>query len=163
MDLRQAKRDEVIFRQGEPSGCMYRIQSGNVGIFLNYGEDRETRLAELTVGRYFGEMGLLDSAPRSATAVALSDKTTLQVINEGDFSLCFEENPAGMLTLLRQMSMRLRRISRDYADACNTVAALVEADQAGQERDAALLNRIAKTLAGYEASHMEDRREEAQE
>ena len=68
MDLRHAKRDEVIFRQGEPSRCMYRIQSGRVGIFLNYGENRETKLAELTAGRYFGEMGLLDSAPRSATA-----------------------------------------------------------------------------------------------
>ena len=116
----------------------------------------------MSAGRYFGEMGLLEKTPRSATAVVLSDRATLQVIREEDFGLCFEENPAGMLALLRQMSMRLRRITRDYDDACRTVGEVVEAEKAGKERDAALEHRIAKTLAGYEASHLENQREEAE-
>lgn len=162
MDLKHAKRDEVIFRQGEASACMYRVQKGTVGIFLDYGGANENKLTELAAGRYFGEMGLLDKAPRSATAVVLSDRATLQVIREEDFALCFEENPAGMLALLRQMSMRLRRITRDYDDACRTVGEVVEAEKAGMEPDAALEHRIAKTLAGYEASHLENQREEAE-
>lgn len=162
MELKRLRKDEVIFREGEASSCMYRVRSGAVGIFLDYGGAGETKLTELAADRYFGEMGLLDKAPRSATAVALRDDTALQVIGEDDFALCFEENSAGMLSLLRQMSMRLRRISRDYADACWTVSAVVEAEKAGGAREAALSNRIAKILAGYEAAQLEDPGEEAQ-
>ena len=39
---------------------------------------------------------------------------------------------------------------------------IAEAEKAGKERDAALEHRIAKTLAGYEASHLENQREEAE-
>ncbi len=160
MELKRLKKDELIFRQGDASSCMYRVRSGSVGIFLDYGEAREKRLTEVGPGRYFGEMGLLDRVPRSATAVALDEGTTVQVFSEGDFELCFEENPAGMLALLREMSMRLRRITRSYADACRTVNEVVEAEKAGRERDAALENRIAKTLAGYEAMQLERQEEE---
>lgn len=160
MELKRLKKDELIFRQGDASSCMYRVRSGSVGIFLDYGGARETRLTDVGPGRYFGEMGLLDRAPRSATAVALEEGTTLQVFSEGDFTLCFEENPAGMLALLREMSVRLRRITRSYADVCRTVNEVVEAEKAGRPRDAALENRIAKTLAGYEAVRLERQREE---
>lgn len=159
MELKRVKKDEVIFRQGDASDGMYRVRSGKVGIFLDYGGTHQTKLTELGPDRYFGEMGLLDAAPRSATAVALSGDTALQVYREGDFALCFEENPAGMLDLLRQMSMRLRRISRSYADACQTVSEVMEAEKAGEPRSAALENRIAKTLAGYEAEKLENRGE----
>ena len=160
MELKHVKKDEVIFRQGESSSCMYRVRSGKVGIFLDYGGEHQTKLTELGEERYFGEMGLLDKAPRSATAVALSDKTSLQVIYEEDFALCFEENSAGMLSLLKEMSMRLRRISRDYSEACQTVSEVVEAEKEGKPRDAALRHRIAKTLAGYEAGKLENQGEE---
>ena len=88
MEFIRVRKDEVIFRQGESSRCMYRIQSGRVGIFLDYGGAREKRLTELDAGRYFGEMGLLDDEPRSATAVALTADTTLQLIRDEDFALC---------------------------------------------------------------------------
>ncbi len=160
MELKQLKQDEVIFRQGDASACMFRVSRGKVGIFLDYGGPHQSRLTELGPGRYFGEMGLLDQAPRSATAVALSGDTVVQVIREGDFALCFEENPAGMLALLRDMSMRLRRISRSCAEACQTVSEVVEAGKTGEPRSAALENRIAKTLAGYEAVKLAQRGEE---
>ncbi len=162
MDLKHAKEKDVIFRQGERSSCMYRVKSGKVGIFLDYEKPGERKLTELSAGQYFGEMGLLESWPRSATAVVLSDRADLQVIYEGDFALCFQENPAGMLSLLDQMSKQLRRISRDYEEACRTVSELAEAEQAGRPRDAALNNRIAKTLAGFETAGMDGRGEEAQ-
>ena len=149
------KKNEVIFRQGDPSDCMYRIEEGRVGIFLDYGTADQRRLTELTKGQFLGEMGLLDSAPRSAAAVSLAEGTRLQVIDEANFGRSLAEDPDSMLSLLQQMSMRLRRISRDYADACRTVSDVMEAEKAGKQRDAALQNRIAKTLAGLEASRLE--------
>ena len=94
MKLQHAKANEVIFRQGERSRCMYRVQRGTVGIFLDYEKPDEKKLTELSVGQYFGEMGLLESWPRSATAVVLSEQADLQVIYEGDFALCFQEAAA---------------------------------------------------------------------
>lgn len=155
MEQKQYKRDEVIFQQGDPSDCMYRIEEGRVGIFLDYGTANQTKLAELTAGQFLGEMGLLDKAPRSAAAVSLAEGTRLRVIDEANFGRSLAEDSEGMLALLQQMSMRLRRISRDYADACRTVSDVMEAEKAGKQRDAALQNRIAKTLAGLEASRLE--------
>lgn len=65
------KNGELIFRQGEMGSCMYVIQSGKVGIYLNYGEADQAKLTELSAGQFMGEMGLLDKLPRSATAVSL--------------------------------------------------------------------------------------------
>ena len=73
-----------------------------------------------------------------------------------------EPAEAGLADLRAIGDARLRRITRDYDDACHTVGEVVEAEKAGKEPDAALKHRIAKTLAGYEASHMENQREEAQ-
>jgi len=154
MEQKQYQKEEVIFREGDPSTCMYRIESGKVGIFLGYGQASQTRLTELSAGQFLGEMGLLDAAPRSATAVALTGDTVLRTVAEERDSLISSESPEEMLSLLQQMSMRLRRISRDYAEACRTVSDVVEAEKAGTEKDAALQNRIAKTLAGYEAARL---------
>ena len=159
MEAKRFKSNETIFRQGDSSSCMYRIESGKVGIFLNYGRDKQTKLTELSAGQFLGEMGLMDKAPRSATAISLSDDTVLQRIDEENFSRFVVENTDEMLSLLQQMSMRLRRISRDYADACRTVSDAVGAEKEGRQKDSALCNRIAKTLAGFEASRLEGQEE----
>ena len=157
MERKSYQKDEVIFRQGDPSDCMFAVESGRVGIFLDYQGPNEVRLTQLQQDSILGEMGLLDKAPRSATAVALCDGTVLRVIKEEVFQESFQTDPEKMMTLLRQMSTRLRRISRDYADACRTVGDVVEAEKTGEERNAALENRVAKTLAGYEAARLEGR------
>ena len=157
------KNGELIFRQGEMGSCMYVIQSGKVGIYLNYGEADQAKLTELSAGQFMGEMGLLDKLPRSATAVSLGEDTVLEVIDEENFERSFSEDPTKMLSLLQQMSIRLRRISRDYADACRTVSDVVEAEKLGRQKDPALKNRIAKTLAGFEASRLESQAEGGEE
>ena len=152
MEQKTFKQNDVIFRQGDAADCMYAVRTGSVGIFLDFGGPSELKLTELHAGQYLGEMGLLDSAPRSATAVALSDGTALDVIAESDFRAVFDENPEQFLNMLQQMSSRLRRVTRDYAEACRTVADVVEAEKAGEEKSDALRHRIAKTLAGYQSA-----------
>ena len=71
MNIKSYDKGAVIFRQGDPGDCMYDIQFGKVGIFDHYGEPDEKKIADLYIDQIFGEMGLLDHAPRSATAVAL--------------------------------------------------------------------------------------------
>ena len=163
LELKHYKKNEVIFRQGDPSDCAYRVESGTVGIVLDYESSSRTDLTELSAGQYLGEMGLIEKAPRSATAISLSDDTALQVIDEENFSRVLTEDPEEMRFLLQQMSMRLRRTSRDYADVCRTVNDVVEAEKTGKQKDPALQNRIRKTLAGFEAFRLEGKREEGEE
>ena len=67
------KRTEIIFNEGDKSDRMYDIRHGRVGIYANYGTKEEKLLTELTKDQFFGEMGIIEGYPRSATAVALGD------------------------------------------------------------------------------------------
>lgn len=144
-------RDEVIFRQGEDGRNMFRIRDGKVGIFLDYGGESETKLSELIPGQFFGEMGLLDDTPRSATAVSLDENTVLEIITEEDFSSVLKDNPDQILLLMQQMSSRLRRTTRDYAGVCCTTREAVETEQAGLEKSPELQERIEKYISRCDA------------
>jgi len=113
---------EVIFREGDASDCMYYIHGGSVGIFADYDKKEQRRLATLTGEQFFGEMGLFEQRQRSATAVALEDGTFLEMIYVKDMDTLYEKNPAMVLAMLQHLSNRLRRLTKDYLNACKTLA-----------------------------------------
>ena len=115
------KKGEIIFREGDPGNCMYDIFWGR-----GYGTPQEKLLAELKTEDFFGEMGLLDRAPRSATVVSLSDDTYLGVITESDFHEYFQEKPAKVFLIMQQLSQKLRKTTQDYVEVCRTVHDVVE-------------------------------------
>jgi len=63
-------KGETVFTQGQPGLGMYVILSGSINIIQTDKEDNELTLATLEEGAFFGEMGLLVDAPRSASARA---------------------------------------------------------------------------------------------
>ncbi len=63
---------EVIFRQGYPADHAYVVLTGEVEIYRETADGSEERLAVLPPGQMFGEMGVLDDAPRSASARAVT-------------------------------------------------------------------------------------------
>jgi CRP/FNR family cyclic AMP-dependent transcriptional regulator len=93
---------ETIFSEGEPAELMYVIKHGQVEIL------RDGQLLE-TVGPddFFGEMALVDSSPRSATARAKTD-CELMPINEKHFMFMVGETPFFSLIVLRKVVERLR-------------------------------------------------------
>ena len=115
--MKTYKRDEVIFRQNDFADSMYDILSGSVGIYVAYGTEDENRLAVLKAGHTLGEMGLIDMAPRSATAVALEDGTVLAQISEKEFAAYFDDKPERLLEIMRQLSTRVRNQTKDYEAA----------------------------------------------
>ena len=149
MDLKTFDRKSVIFRQGDAGDCMYGVEYGVVGIFVDYGGENEKKIAELYPGQLFGEMGLLDHAPRSATAVAMEDGTLVEVIPESAFLSYFEEKPDKVLLMLQQMCSRLRRTTRDYMEACRTVYETAEAEKNGSEKGGRLVESIKKFCAQH--------------
>ena len=72
-EIKYYRKGSVIFKEGAYELSMFSVVSGKVGIFADYKTRDEKVLAELGKGRIFGEMGLIEAKPRSATALALED------------------------------------------------------------------------------------------
>jgi flavin-dependent dehydrogenase len=102
---------ETIFRQGEMGKCMYVIQAGAVEIILE-SEGKETRLAELGEGEFFGEMALIEQSVRSATVRALGEVRVLTV-DKKMFLRKIHEDPSLAFRVLEKMSGRIRELNEE--------------------------------------------------
>jgi CRP-like cAMP-binding protein len=100
----------VVFEEGDPASRMYVIVSGEVRIQKRVGE-RDVTLALLGPGEAFGEMALLERAPRSAAAVVQRAARLLE-IDEAAFADLVRNNGEVALRLLRRLSARLRDANR---------------------------------------------------
>ena len=96
----------VIFRKGEQADELFDIKSGYVRIQIG---NRE--IADLTTDSIFGEMALIDSEPRSATAVAITD-VELVPISEKQFLFLVSQTPYFALKVMRTLAQRLRATNR---------------------------------------------------
>ncbi|MBQ9686365.1 MAG: cyclic nucleotide-binding domain-containing protein [Oscillospiraceae bacterium] len=130
MEIKTFKKGEVIFKQGDPGDCMYDVYSGKIGVYAAYGTPEQKLLMEYSTDQYFGEMGLLEHAPRSATAVAMENDTSAAVITEVGFGEFFEKNPARVFMVMQQMSHNLRRRTDDFVRVCRSIKELSEKEAA---------------------------------
>ena len=96
------KAGETIFREGEPAKELYVIKSGQVDIQLG-----NRLLVTLEANDIFGEMALIDSAPRSATAVAKTE-VALVPISKKDFLTLVSQAPSFALEIMGMLTRRLR-------------------------------------------------------
>jgi uncharacterized membrane protein len=97
-----------IFRVGDAGGDMHVVLSGNVQTFIVDEDGKRVVLAEVGPGEMFGELSLLDSEPRSASAVATVPTRTC-LIERGDLTRLFTKKPHAALDVLTVLSRRLRK------------------------------------------------------
>jgi len=107
MNLRKnLKKGETIFSQGSHSDCAFIINSGSVEISESTLEGQKV-IGQLTENEIFGEMGLIDGKPRSATATALEDSVVFKMTRVS-FDKLAREKPEALLPILKVLSSRLR-------------------------------------------------------
>ena len=121
LKLREFKTGEVICREGDPGDKMWLLVKGSVSVRLDVADNRVSRrITSLTRGTVFGEMALIEGAPRSATIVADEDVACYE-LNDKDFGLLLREKPAIAATVMRntarELARRLRRTSEDLRHA----------------------------------------------
>ena len=102
--LRELKAGDVIFKQGDAGQELFIIKSGKVEIRIG-----NRVLDTLSPGNIFGEMALINSAPRNATAVAITD-ATLIAVSEKQFMFSISTLA---LNIMRDMSRRLRKRAQE--------------------------------------------------
>lgn len=144
------KKGDVIFRQGDYSEVMYDIAKGKVGVFADYETETVQQLAELKAGDFLGEMGMIEVYPRSATAVALEDDTTLTEIGEDDLDEFFKDKPEKLLQIMKQMSERLRVVNQKYLNACRVAFENANVEATNAEKSEELKKEMDALYEEYE-------------
>ncbi|MCK5329907.1 MAG: cyclic nucleotide-binding domain-containing protein [Candidatus Marinimicrobia bacterium] len=109
---RTYKPQDYVFKSKAPGEGMYIILSGKVEIFADDAQGVRNVFAVLGEGDFFGEMSLLDSEPRSASAIAI-DHTVLLGFFRPDLMSLLDRNPdlgnRILLNLAKVVVERLRK------------------------------------------------------
>ncbi|MBI4622153.1 MAG: cyclic nucleotide-binding domain-containing protein [Verrucomicrobia bacterium] len=104
---------DVIFSAGDPGDGFYVVESGQVQISAVVGNNESRVLASIGPGDFFGEMAVLDDAPRSATARAEID-TKAFFLGRDQLLGLLERRPQLALDLIREFSARMRALNNKY-------------------------------------------------
>jgi CRP/FNR family cyclic AMP-dependent transcriptional regulator len=114
IDKNYRKGDIILMEDDDSNQSLFIIAKGEVKVVLTAEDGREAILASLKEGDFFGEMSLLDGEPRSATVRAVEESRLLTIRRE-DFLLAMKKQPDLALTLLAEMSRRLRKSNRQIS------------------------------------------------
>ncbi|HKB73618.1 MAG TPA: Crp/Fnr family transcriptional regulator [Burkholderiales bacterium] len=131
-------RGATIIAKDDITESLYVVISGRLKVMMSDEEGREVILAILGPNEFFGEMGLLDDSPRSASVVALEACEMLS-LSKRDFKKCLAENFEMTMTVMRGLVKRLR-------EADQKIGSLALMDVYG--RVAHLLLEMAETVNG---------------
>jgi len=108
---RSAPRGSVIFAEGDRVDSLYIVLSGRLKVMMGEADGKEVILGIIGQGEFFGEMGLIDDRPRSASVIAIEPCELLSVTRR-DFKRCLVENTEVAMTVLRVLVRRLREADR---------------------------------------------------
>jgi CRP/FNR family cyclic AMP-dependent transcriptional regulator len=108
IERRSLKAGSVIFREGDEANELFVIKSGQVRIQIG-----NRTITELGQDSIFGEMALIDSEPRSASAVAMTD-VELVPVSEKQFLFLVSQTPYFALKVMRVLAQRLRATNKTF-------------------------------------------------
>jgi len=118
LQRRQFRRGEVIVQFGAPAGEMFFLVRGCASVTVLLSSGMQKRLATFSAGMAFGEMAVLDRAPRSAVVTAETD-VECDLLKIEDFERLAESHPRIKIVLLRNLALslsrRLRKANREMS------------------------------------------------
>jgi CRP/FNR family transcriptional regulator, cyclic AMP receptor protein len=104
-------RSTMVMAAGDATDSLYIVLSGRLKVMMSDAEGKEVILAILGPGEFFGEMGLIDDEPRSASVVAL-EACELLGITKRDFKKALADNFEMTMAVMRGLVRRLREADR---------------------------------------------------
>ena len=144
--VRPFRADEIIFATGDVGDGLYVIETGRVQIAAAVNSSGPQRLASIGPGDFFGEMAVVDDAPRSATAIAETD-TIAFYLSRAEMMQLLAHHPGLTLSLIREFSSRMRRpISAIWTRSSKGSASRSSAGRPGR---LSTISRIHSLLSGW--------------
>ncbi|MBC8552552.1 MAG: cyclic nucleotide-binding domain-containing protein [Candidatus Brocadiales bacterium] len=110
MERKTFRKGDVIIEKGAHETCAYIIESEKVEV-SDLVSNRKAVLAVLGEKQIFGEMGLVEDQPRTATGTAIED-IQLAVLNRDSFNELFEKKPKALLPIIKALFERLRTANK---------------------------------------------------
>jgi CRP/FNR family transcriptional regulator/CRP/FNR family cyclic AMP-dependent transcriptional regulator len=107
MTMRTHPKGSFVITQNDQGSMMYLLVSGRVKISLASPEGKELALSYLDAPAHFGEMSIVDSGPRSADVIAVTDVEVLG-LDSRDLAAAIQVQPRLALTLISTLSRRVR-------------------------------------------------------
>ena len=104
-------KGRMIVAEGEPSQSLYILLSGRAKVQRSDSEGKEVILAVLTSGEFFGEMSLIDDAPRSASVITI-ESCDFMAIQKETFKQMLVQSPEMCQAIMRGLVKRLREADR---------------------------------------------------
>jgi CRP/FNR family cyclic AMP-dependent transcriptional regulator len=99
---------QTLFQAGDPGDSLFIVRVGQIELFIKDTAGQKIVLHTAEAGDMFGELAMLDSGARSATAVALAN-TELLVLDRDDLVLLFQRKPAAALHMLASLTSLTRK------------------------------------------------------
>jgi uncharacterized membrane protein len=135
----------TLFQAGDPGDSLFIVRMGEIELFIKDTAGQKIILTTAAAGDMFGELAMLDSGARTATALALTECEVL-VLDRDDLVLLFQRKPEAALHMLASLSGLTRkadellrtRVSRNLNEE--------------MEVHSSLLQRIADWLAWFSGS-----------
>ena len=107
MDAKSFKKGETIIEEGSLSNDAYIIEIGSVEVSKKLPGGKIQVITTLDRNDIFGEMGLIDQLPRSATVRALED-CSISIMTPDTFNSLAKRNPKALMPILKVLAKRLR-------------------------------------------------------
>jgi CRP/FNR family cyclic AMP-dependent transcriptional regulator len=108
---RSVPRGSVIMAEGDRADFLYIVVSGRLKVMMGEADGKEVILTIIGPGEIFGEMGLIDNSPRSASVIAMEPCELLSV-SQRAFKKFLVENVEMAMTVMRVLVRRLRAADR---------------------------------------------------
>ncbi|MFA7555993.1 MAG: Crp/Fnr family transcriptional regulator [Spongiibacteraceae bacterium] len=130
--VRSYPKNTVILNENDAADSLYVIESGRVKVYCSDKNGKEFIMNTLTADDYFGELALLDDDKRSAS-VRTMEKSIFYIIYKDDFNRVMELHPNIAKTLIRNLTRRVRKLTKDvkalalqdvYGRVANVLSAL---------------------------------------
>ena len=102
------RKGQIIFREGNRSDFAFIIEDGRIEVSRKRRDGNIEVIDILGQNEIFGEIGMIDGGPRSATATAL-ENCKVTMISRDDLNAMARKNPHAWYPILQALSTRLRR------------------------------------------------------
>jgi CRP-like cAMP-binding protein len=113
--MEEVKKRQPLYLTGDPSSNVYLLKKGRVKIANTAPSGKEVTFDILEPGEVFGELDVLEDAPRSTSAETLDD-AVICVIPRKDFDQYLAMHPTVMFKLTKLIGLRLKKIQSRVED-----------------------------------------------
>ncbi|HEC29493.1 MAG TPA: Crp/Fnr family transcriptional regulator [Gammaproteobacteria bacterium] len=103
-------KNSIIINEGDDTNSMYVILSGKIKVFLSNEDGKEVILTMMGPGEYFGELAILDQAPRSASIMTM-EPCKFSIISKNDFDKSLVDHPEIARTVITELTRMVRRLT----------------------------------------------------